>query len=109
MFGSPAIDHPCLEGGCFHRSEGGPIAQLRHLLRGKDPQERRNKRAKITQDLIPMLRFKGQTMLESFAVSPQTALDYYRRGVISHNFCQLQGLKDTSPGHVDQALAIFPN
>eukprot|EP00913_Durusdinium_trenchii_P005369 g5007.t1 len=83
------------------------MAQIRVKIKGKTSEERRQNRCAWIQENPARPRFRGQTRLEEFAVSPQTSNDYQRRTLLSQGFCG--ALKTSTAGQVDNALADFLN
>ena len=83
------------------------MAQIRVKIKGKTSEERRQNRCAWIQENPARPRFRGQTRLEEFAVSPQTSNDYQRRTLVSQGFCG--ALKTSTAGQVDNALANFLN
>ena len=67
------------------------------------------KRSDLKKGSKPLQRFSTQTTLEAFAVSPSTALDYYRRNLVFQNYCNLLGLNLMDVSQVDLALTEFLN
>lgn len=85
------------------------MPELRRSIRAKDQKDRIAKRANMRKTSSPVQRFAEQTVLESFAVSHSTALDYYKRVLVFQNYCFLLGLSITNATQVDHSLTEFLN
>ena len=85
------------------------MPELRRSIRAKDQKDRIAKRANMRKTSSPVQRFAEQTVLESFAVSHSTALDYYKIVLVFQNYCFLLGLSITNATQVDHSLTEFLN
>eukprot|EP00438_Fugacium_kawagutii_P025634 Skav225523 [mRNA] locus=scaffold3039:85591:86910:- [translate_table: standard] len=91
------------------RSIQSNMSQIRRQLKGNSREDRMKKRSQLRNSSQQTLRFSGQTLLESMAVSPSTAADYARRVAVFQTFCKILQLPLRTASQVDFALTTFLN
>ena len=82
------------------------MAQIRVKIKGKTSEERRQNRCAWIQENPAQPRFRGQTRLEEFAVSPQTSNNYQRRTRVFQGFCNIRALTTSTAGQADKENII---